>query len=538
MACRFFRSIPDAIPVRDPYEEVFLLFTGEGASESGDGETSGGGGGPWQHNRSVSQTSNMLEVELAFTPVPTPPRTPTLERSPSSNMLINHLSTGTGSASSSRPSSRPSSRAGLRGVAVGNSMADETIASQETGGGGGGGANSEPLSPKPTSSKTGGGGSRPGSRRSGGTKGSSPSTSSPSTFAQQPPQLKPLVIHQSLSTLSQPGQTGSVVWDSSILMAKFLLSIRELQLAHFLLADSMQGARNVLAEGGSAGRGDGEQGSEQGSLDQEGDDYHVDDDGEDEEDNEAEEAEAERDEGWQTRLVFDPRRTSILELGSGCGLLGIVLVELCRRLLLTDQSAVLPLLMKNLKKNLDKRYFAPDPTASLHKPASNNNQRHQNSSSPFSPSSSSPSSSSAAPPLCQLQIQELVWGQDLDMDLKRGVGFDFVFATDVIYNESIIPSLVRTLADLCRVRERARQEGRVDVEDDERDQSPAAAAAAPPKSLAKTVVLLAQELRTDYVHLSFLEKMKAEQFRLVRIPSSLLDPEFHGGYVIYACWLR
>ncbi|KAF9972117.1 hypothetical protein BGZ73_004813 [Actinomortierella ambigua] len=515
MACRFFRSIPDAIPVRDPYEEVFLVFTGEGTSESGDG-TQAAGGGPWQHNRSVSQTSNTLEVELAFTPVPTPPMTPTLERSSSSSMLVNHLG-GTGSASSSRPSSRPGSRAGLRGVAVNNSMAEENSASQEAllahlnnnnNNSQNGSGSGQPLA----SSSSRSGGSRSGSRRPGakGSGSSSPAASSPPTFGQQPLQ-KPLVIHQSLSTLSQPGQTGSVVWDSSILMAKFLLSIRELQLDHFLRVGPMRTADEIRSEGEGGGR----------ENDVNDDDIAFEDDEEEEE-----EEDMDDDEGWQTRLVFDPRSTSILELGSGCGLLGIVLVELCRRLLLTDQSAVLPLLMKNLKKNLDKRYFAQNTT-------STSNSAQQAKRDKSSSVTSSPNNTAA--PLCQLQIQELVWGQDLDVDLKRGVGFDFVIATDVIYNEAIIPLLVRTLAELCRVRERARREERMDMDlDVEEGQSRGER----PKKLAKTVVLLAQELRTDYVHLSFLEKMKAEGFRMVRMPLAMLDPEFHGGYVIYACWLR
>ncbi|KAG0223194.1 hypothetical protein BGW42_006071, partial [Actinomortierella wolfii] len=349
----------------------------------------------------------------------------------------------------------------------------------------------------------------------------------------------------SLSTLSQPGQTGSVVWDSSILMAKFLLSIRDLQLSHFLFADNAEGTQGSfasmqLADGASMEKDAAKKDSEDDLLGDE-------DDEEDEEEEEEEE-----DEGWQTRPVFDPRRTSILELGSGCGLLGIVLVEFCRRLLLTDQPAVLPLLLKNLKRNLDKRYFADEPGQGNKSQSSSgvarSNKRDKSSNSGRSGSSSSQK------PLCQLQIQELIWGQDLDPDLKRGVGVDFVIATDVVYNDSVTTPLVRTLTDLCNVREKARQEGR-EADDDADAEGVEGIEGDPtgsfdnsnnnrtnemlrPAKLAKTVVLLAQELRTDYVHMSFLEKMKDAGFKMVRMPTSLIDSEFYGGYVIYACWLK
>ncbi|KAF9174533.1 hypothetical protein BGX21_000894 [Mortierella sp. AD011] len=556
MAAGFFLSIPSSIPVEDSYEEVFSLFTTDTAES------------PWAHNRSVSQQSTRLELELDFTPVPSP--------------------------SVSRPGSRPDSRSGglptdtvYPLVNVTDQESVGTIGSGTTeqvnsgSGLGSGESYSTPQNPSPLSALPSPSSiqkvKNPAARLLGGRKlnrnGSSGSAKSTSLATSQQSNKKPLVIHQSLSTLSQPGQTGTVVWDSSILMSKFMLSIKGLTIGFFrsqlmrrpqeipnqIDPDLQQEQVRRLEE-----QAENMVVSENGELDErytrkntkacrstndiDGTSYDEEDSGFDsEEDENGDDQEEEND-----VLVFDPAETSILELGSGCGLLGIVLVEFCQDLLLTDQKPVLPLLIKNLRKNLDKKYFDQDSSAepSLSSPTSvTSNLRKKKDRT----ANSTGNNMGPAKP-CRVQVQELVWGQDLDQDLSRGLGVDFIVATDVIYNESVVPLLVRTLKDLCEVRERVRREYKLGKGESfdklqemvsQSDQSTGDADSQARnmrkrmrRMLNKTVVLLAQELRTDYVHLSFLEELQQAGFRMVRMPKHLMDADFQSGYVIYACFLK
>ncbi|KAI1311610.1 hypothetical protein EDD11_003350 [Mortierella claussenii] len=563
MAVSFFRSIPGATIVKDSYEEVFSLFTTETTDTL------------WAHNRSVSQQSTKLELELDFTPAPSP--------------------------AASQPGSRPDSRGGSYFPA-------DTASSDALANGMGLEKDSFSTSSPPLSTPTGS--IAPGSPAlgSGGSLASLPKAKSPATrallgnrktsrhggsgsavaLASPQSNKKPVVIHQSLSTLSQPGQTGSVVWDSSILMAKFMLSIKGLTMGCYKaqlrerraqearnrqlrrtqqhqirnleeqaehLAVSADGELKVKAfEDGSSGydhdgdcNGDRKSGDEDDDEDIEHDEDTLCGQNEDQE---------ERD----NMMLFDPTATTVLELGSGCGLLGIVMAELCQSLLLTDQKPVLPLLLKNLRKNLDKKYFDQDLLIA--------------STGSSSVSVRSPSTSAAArkgrkdrvtedpneAKPCLIQVQELVWGQDLDQDLKQGLGVDYVVATDVVYNESIVPKLVYTLKELCEIREQVRseceqghgehfdrlQEALFERSSDQvgADDHTAAEStmrkrrAIRMRRMERTMVLLAQELRTDYVHLAFLERLEQAGFQMVRVPKHMMDEDYQSGYVIYAFFLK
>ncbi|KAF8980202.1 hypothetical protein BGZ46_004543 [Entomortierella lignicola] len=570
MSARFFRSIPSSVLVKDPYEEVFSLFTTDTAES------------PWAHNRSVSQQSTHLELELDFTPVPSP--------------------------AVSQPGSRPSSRSGyppttlptspLAHATESGSSTSDTLGSSDSGTNlvnfgsespGSSETYSVSLNPSSLSSPitttintTSQKIKNPVTRLIGGRKATrnGPSKSvSATTLQQQQPNKKPIVIHQSLSTLSQPGQTGTVVWDSSILMSKFMLSIKDLEMGCFrsrskesntrdksnkrVVANSQQEEQirrleeqaETLAVSDTGELKDTFRQKSIGVDDNENHDKEedVEDDDEDE-DEEDEEGQDERDK----MLIFDPAETTILELGSGCGLLGIVMAELCQDLLLTDQKPVLPLLMKNLKNNLDKKYFDQDttPTTEIFSNSSLTFQAKKKKDR-LTATFGGENSSNSKP--CRIQVQELVWGQDLDQDLKRGLGVDFVIATDVVYNESVVPLLVHTLKELCEIRERVRREykqGKGEfldrlqeaVSQSKKQQQQYSGDYSTTESqeqrkrmrrlLNKTVVLIAQELRTDYVHLAFLEELQQAGFQLVRIPKHLMDADFRNGYVIYACSLR
>ncbi|KAF9902898.1 hypothetical protein EC991_004370 [Linnemannia zychae] len=565
MAARFFLSIPDATVVKDPYEEVFSLFTTETTDA------------PWAHNRSVSQQSTRLEVELDFTPAPSPsvsqPGSRPGSRAGSSYfqplaVVDNGTVAGAGGEESTfgspllgsreafSSSPGPLSPAAGRGVGgdteEGNTSSSLAIAQIN--------GNSLPKVKSPAARAILNSSSSRKSSRAGGS--SSPRSSTPQ------PAKKPVVIHQSLSTLSQPGQTGTVVWDSSILMSKFLLSIKGLSQRCYRTEEGKRlrqemkenrrrlekqrrqreqvrmleerAERLAITENGELV----EDASDDGPIVEEPDEVDgsqdQDDDDDDEDDLETDEEEGDVQEE-DDRLVFDPAETTILELGSGCGLLGIVIAELCQELLLTDQKPVLPLLVKNLRKNLDKKYFDQDslPTLDGNKTGSDTSAtRRKKDRSSVAATATTAGAIDVRP--CHIQVQELVWGQDLDQDLKRGMGVDFVVATDVVYNESIVPKLVQTLQELCEIRENVREEIRQGQGEhfDQLQEQTSMRPGQKMKRLERTVVLLAQELRTDYVHMAFLEGLEQAGFRMVRIPREMMDNDYQSGYVIYAFFLQ
>ncbi|KAF9562329.1 hypothetical protein EC968_005250 [Mortierella alpina] len=603
-------AFPDSVAVKDPYEEVFSLFTTETANA------------PWAHNRSVSQQASRLEVELDFTPAPSPtvsrpgsrPDSRTGSYFPSTTAASAECNTDlpmSGEASEARPgsglamvdtSSAPASPSTPTGSRPPMS-ATASAGAIDSGSNNGNMSNNNNNTPKPRNPAAR---ALLGSRKSSRT-GSGSGSGSPVRVATPQPK-KPVVIHQSLSTLSQPGQTGTVVWDSSILMAKFMLSIKGLSRTCYRhqarqsrkSSHQRQQQQQQPSEAQSRVQAQREQIRR---LEEQAERMAVADDGaltlrEDasiehpdsvadmindkasdgdhsnstnqyrEDDNESEGAETSADDtcteddeeenASQEYLVFDPAETSILELGSGCGLLGIVMAELCQDLLLTDQKSVLPLLVKNLRKNLDKKYFDQDvssnsaavahtgsATGSGSTPAGSRRKKAMEDSNGINSNSNNSSMNTAKP--CHIQVQELVWGQDLDQDLIRGSGLDFIVATDVVYNESIVPKLVQTLKQLCEVRERARKQIK-DGHGDRFDKLQELLSTAETtrrdctslrmRRMDKTVVLLAQELRTDYVHLSFLERLEKEGFRMVRMPKQLMDADYHSGYVVYALFLR
>ncbi|XP_040995669.1 protein N-lysine methyltransferase METTL21A isoform X1 [Juglans microcarpa x Juglans regia] len=141
-------------------------------------------------------------------------------------------------------------------------------------------------------------------------------------------------ILQSPSSLSTPGVTGAVMWDSGIVLAKFL--------------EHSVDSRMLLLKG-----------------------------------------------------------KNIVELGSGCGLVGCVASLLGGQVILTDLPDRLRLLKKNVEANL--RYGNVQGSAT---------------------------------------VRELVWGDDPDRDLIEPHP-DYVLGSDVIYSEEAVTDLVATLLELC-----------------------------------------------------------------------------------------
>ncbi|CAG8454114.1 14267_t:CDS:2 [Acaulospora morrowiae] len=219
-------------------------------------------------------------------------------------------------------------------------------------------------------------------------------------------------IGQSQSLLSARGTTGSVLWDSSIMLSRLMITNRE----------------------------------------------------------------------W---LGLSTEKTNVIELGSGCGLTGIALSSHVRLMALTDQASMIPHLWKNVKRNLG----------------------NQNS---------------------KVIVTELMWGEDIDKDIIRQ-HWDYVIASDCIFNESINVSFVETLVKLC---------GGVGGDNSKTTRPASTSDESGREDLQRTVVIIALELRSDEVHSNFLEEMTVKRnFMMWRLPTSMYGSEFEKGYAVYVAWI-
>ncbi|KAI9502358.1 Ribosomal protein lysine methyltransferase [Coemansia spiralis] len=171
---------------------------------------------------------------------------------------------------------------------------------------------------------------------------------------------------------------------------------------------------------------------------------------------------------------WDISQTNVVELGSGCGLVGLVLHQLgARRVVLTDQLRM----MKVLNKNVEKCRITP-----------NKKQKKI----------------AAVDPV--LFATEYLWGKPLEDMAITKEPIDMVVVSDCVYHEGIVPLLVKTLVDVCR----SRTDG------------------------VPTAVVIGQELRSDLVHQAFVEALLSS-FVVYRVPVS---KKIDGFYTLYVAWLK
>jgi hypothetical protein len=104
-------------------------------------------------------------------------------------------------------------------------------------------------------------------------------------------------------------------------------------------------------------------------------------------------------------------------------------------------------------------------------------------------------------------VTELLWGEEIDKDILQH-HWDFVIASDCVYNEFIHDAFIKTLTKICLYEK-----------NDE---------------IHPTIAIIALELRSDTTHLIFLEKMN--EFVMWRLPNSMYGEEFGRGYVVYVAW--
>ncbi|KAJ2158281.1 hypothetical protein GGF46_003891 [Coemansia sp. RSA 552] len=118
----------------------------------------------------------------------------------------------------------------------------------------------------------------------------------------------------------------------------------------------------------------------------------------------------------QKSAVWGLHEANVIELGSGCGLVGIALHRLgAQRVVLTDQARVMRLLTRN---------------ADLNRLVPTRRNRNQN------------------PPT--LLVTEFEWGRPPQDPCILEYPVDLIVVSDCVYHEDVAPLLVHTLKDVCR----------------------------------------------------------------------------------------
>ena len=178
----------------------------------------------------------------------------------------------------------------------------------------------------------------------------------------------------------------------------------------------------------------------------------------------------------------------VVELGSGTGMLGIALAPLVSQVVLTDQAHMIRLLQRNVKSN-----------PQLQGPK----KQH--------PRAKASSASQTCPPI----VMRLDWENDSATNLLDVIGpndtVDLLIASDCIYNDFLIGPFVQTCSDICALRNAERP----------------------------TVVLIAQQLRSEHVFGKWLQEMLTN-FLVWRVPNHTLPKSLKegSGYVLHVAITR
>jgi predicted nicotinamide N-methyase len=142
---------------------------------------------------------------------------------------------------------------------------------------------------------------------------------------------------------------------------------------------------------------------------------------------------------WARQIL--KREAAVIELGCGIsGLVALTLAPLVRKYVATDQEYVRRFFRQNIEENR--------PTTSSKKGSSKKARASAAGSTKRGKDSSS-----------NIEFIPLDWELDIPRnetlhadDTPDEAGFDLVISCDCIYNEALIPSFVRTCADICFLR--------------------------------------------------------------------------------------
>ncbi|KAI9228462.1 MAG: hypothetical protein DHS80DRAFT_23286 [Piptocephalis tieghemiana] len=192
-----------------------------------------------------------------------------------------------------------------------------------------------------------------------------------------------------------------------------------------------------------------------------------------------------------------PQGKRVVELGSGCGLIGLTCAALgARQVVCTDRADMLAHLERNIRANEDMLGSRPTSlTIPLPgKASAGRRERKARRRGKVGEEAEDPPSERQGEGT--ILVSELEWGQGLGREGGRTRGDpltrlltgeegppDILIASDCVYNECVTPLLVSTMVEL---------------------------------SGPGTMLLVAQELRSDVVHLAFLEALM-ESFILDRV---------------------
>jgi hypothetical protein len=182
---------------------------------------------------------------------------------------------------------------------------------------------------------------------------------------------------------------------------------------------------------------------------------------------------------WQQSILTD--RATVVELGCGIsGLIGLSVAPLVTQYVLTDQSYV----MKQLKQNI-----------AVNQPSSSTNVLRK------------------GKPLANVrpksipEILTLDWETDSAINVRNALeerhGINLLVACDCIYNDFLVQPFVQMCLEICALHSVT-------------------------QSQAPTVVLVAQQLRSDEVFLEWLRVM-ATGFHVWRAPDECLSEELRSG---------
>ncbi|KEF55217.1 uncharacterized protein A1O9_08871 [Exophiala aquamarina CBS 119918] len=189
----------------------------------------------------------------------------------------------------------------------------------------------------------------------------------------------------------------------------------------------------------------------------------------------------------------------VAELGCGlAGLIGQVLSQSVQRYILTDQ----PSIVRHLRAALGMLDGPPR--------AKTRGSKNKKSSTPGRQD--------------VLQVMALDWEKDDAMNLRAALPgnaqIDLLILCDCVYNEYLVKPLVQTCVDACRLGHGNEHE------DGDVNRSP-------------TVVLVAQQLRSDTIFELFLETM-IEEFEVWRVPEGRIPADLgaNSGYAVHLAILR
>lgn len=187
-----------------------------------------------------------------------------------------------------------------------------------------------------------------------------------------------------------------------------------------------------------------------------------------------------------------------MELGCGLtGLIGRVLSQSVQRYILTDQ----PSIVRHLKSNLLE--------GSPHEKTAGTKSKKK--------------SATSTGKQTVLEVMALDWEKDAASNLKAGLSddakIDLLILCDCVYNEYLVKPLVQTCVDTCRL-------GWGGDGDGYGDGNP-------------TVVLVAQQLRSDAILELFLETM-IKEFEVWRVPEERITTDLgpNSGYAVHLAILR